>query len=45
VLRTVAALAGFVLAVVGIAVMSWPLALVAGGACLCVWGLFTDGGE
>ncbi len=44
-LRAVIAVAGFLLAVTGIAVLSWPLALVAGGSCLLAWGLFSDGGE
>ncbi len=44
-LRAVIAVAGFLLAVTGIAVMSWPLALVAAGSCLLAWGLFSEGGE
>ncbi len=44
-LHVAAAVAGFVMAVAGIAVLSWPLALVAGGVVLLLWGLFTEGGD
>lgn len=44
-LRAVVAVAGFLLAVAGIAVLSWPVALIAAGACLLVWGLFSEGGD